>query len=229
MNMQKLSLLLAFAFMFTIGGMAQPITDSLTNTKSRKISPPIPIEAFAGNKGLVFQMIVSKPFHQTSRFGFFNVTNFVGDYTSSVQKNQYLSQSLITANVWKGLSLNAGVTMNYMTGFRPTAGLQYVYANRKFLAVVLPRFDLSATYNFETFGLLEYKPMFDKNWGFYARVQGLYNHNTKLNFHDRSYVWLRTGAQYKGWQFGIGAQHDVYGPVRVQENSIGIFLRTELH
>ena len=203
-------------------------TDSLRKAPPSKPSPPIPVEAFAGNKDLVFQMIVSKHFSPKSRFGFFNVTNFVGDYKMTNQKNQYLSQSLITADIYKGFSVNAGVTMNYMTGFRPTAGLQYVFANREFLAVVLPRFDLTQTYNFETFGLVEYKPKFKNNWGLYTRVQGLYNYNTKLEFHDRRYIWLRVGASYKNYQFGLGANFDVYGPMKVNENSFGVFLRTEL-
>ena len=151
-------LLISFALVTSSAVFAQNRMDSLTNGKPPKISPPIPVEVFAGNKGLVFQMIVSKHFSPKSRFGFFNVTNFVGDYETTNQKNQYLSQSLITADIWKGFSVNAGVTMNYMTGFRPTAGLQYVFANREFLAVVLPRFELKQTRNFLTFGLVEYKP-----------------------------------------------------------------------
>lgn len=221
-------LFLSLALITSTATFAQPKIDSLSGGKPLKMSPPIPVEVFAGNKGLVFQMIVSKHFSPKSRFGFFNVTNFVGDYETTNQKNQYLSQSLITADIWKGFSVNAGVTMNYMTGFRPTAGLQYVFANREFLAVVLPRFDLTQTYNFETFGLVEYKPKFKNDWGLYTRVQGLYNYNTKNEFHDRSYVWLRVGASYKNYQFGLGANFDVYGPMKVNENSFGVFVRTEL-
>ena len=221
-------LFLSLALMSTSATFAQQKIDSLGGGKPPKISPPIPIEVFAGNKGVVFQMIVSKHFSPKSRFGFFNVTNFVGDYETTNQKNQYLSQSLITADIWRGFSVNAGVTMNYITGFRPTAGLQYVFANREFLAVLLPRFDLTQTYNFETFGLVEHKPKLNNNWGLYTRVQGLYNHNTKLDFHDRSYVWLRVGASYKNFQFGLGGNFDVYGPMKIKENSFGVFLRTEL-
>ncbi|TDK47925.1 hypothetical protein [Algoriphagus formosus] len=193
-----------------------------------KMSPPIPVEAFAGDKGLVFQMIVNKRFSPESRFGFFNVTNFVGDYSVEDQRNQFLSQSFVTADIWKGLSANVGASLNYMTGFRPSAGLQYVFANREILAVILPRFDLTQTYNFETFGLFEYKPKFDQDWGLYTRAQALYNHNSKLDFHDRSYVWLRVGAAYKNFQFGLGANFDVYGPAKINENSYGVFIRTEL-
>jgi hypothetical protein len=221
-------LLLSLA-LFTSGAVfAQNRADSLNGGEPPKISPPIPVEVFAGNKGLVFQMIVNKNFTPKSRLGFFNVTNFVGDYKSINQKNQYLSQSLITVEIWKGFSVNTGATMNYITGFRPTAGLQYVFANRQLLVVALPRFDLTQTNNFETFGLIEYKPTLKNNWGLYTRLQGLYNYNTKNEFHDRSYVWLRVGAAYKNYQFGLGANFDVYGPMKIYENSFGVFIKTEL-
>lgn len=190
-------------------------------------SPPIPLEVFVTPNNLLVQFIISKPLAPKSRFGFFNVTNFTGDYREQ-QKNQYLSQAFLTASIWRGLSVNAGVSMNYQTGFSPSAGLQYVLATRQLLVVVLPRIDLSATYNVEFFGLLEYHPSFGKHWGLYTRLQALYNHNTRLGFHERSYGQLRIGATYDHFQFGIGGNLDFYGPDRIQELSLGLFLRTEI-
>lgn len=202
-------------------------TDTLKIVTPQR-NTPIPVEAFAGDQGMVFQMIVSKRFTPNSRFGFFNVTSIVGDYAAANQQNQFLTQAFITANIWKGFSVNAGASLNDVTGFRPSAGLQYVFANKQILAVIIPRCDLSQTYNVETFGLLEYKPKFNKNWGLYTRAQGLYNHNTRQNFHDRSYVWIRLGASYKQFQFGLGANVDFYGPGKMNENSFGVFVRAEL-
>ena len=221
-------LLITLALITTIAVFAQKKADSLNSIKPTKSSPPIPVEVFAGNKGLMFQMTVSKHFNPKSRFGFFNVNNFVGDYHSANQNNQYMSQSWITADIWKGFSLNAGVVMNYMTGFRPTLGVQYVFVNRDFFVVALPRFDLTQTNNFETFALVEFKPKFNKNSGLYTRFQGLYNRNTKPDSHDRSYIWLRAGVSFKNYQFGIGSNFDFYGPNKLYENSLGIFVRTEL-
>lgn len=232
--MKKVMMSVVFTTVMTTLLTAQE-NDSLSKTAVQyevettpQKSPPIPIEAFAGNKGLVFQMILNKSFGQKSRFGFFTVTNFVGDYADQNQQNQFLSQSFLTANLWKGFYINAGVSLNYMTGFRPSAGLQYVFAKRNFLAVILPRIDLTQTKNFETFGLVEYQPKFNKEWGLYTRIQSLFNQNTQLNFHDRSYVWLRLGASYKNFQFGWGMNIDYYGPAKLNENSFGAFLRTEL-
>jgi len=221
-------LLILLVLILRIVVFAQNNVDTLINIKPNKTSPPIPSEVFAGNKGLMFQITVSKHFSPKSRFGFFHVTNFVGDYQSTNQNNQYMSQSWITADIWNGFSINSGVVMNYMTGFRPTFGLQYVFNNRNFFVVALPRFDLTQKYNFETLGLVEYKPKLNINWGLYTRFQVLYNRNTKPASHDRSYIWLRAGASYKNFQFGIGSNFDFYGPKKLYENSFGIFCRKEL-
>ncbi len=173
-------------------------------------------------------MTVSRHFSSKTRFGFFNVTNFIGDYATTAQHNEYLSQAFVTVDIWKGFAVNAGGAMQSVTGFRPSAGIQYVYASQRILALVLPRFDLTQTHNFETFALLEYKPKFSPQWGLYTRAQGLYNYNSDLGFHERSYAWLRVGVSYKQYAFGLGANFDFYGPAKVNQNSFGGFVRAEL-
>jgi len=224
----RLALLLIVGNVSLAPIFAQPPSEGNPTAPPKRPSPPVPIEVFAGTQGLNFQMIVSKHFAPESRFGFFNVTSFVGNYANELRRNQYLSQAFLTADIWGGFSINAGASMNYFNGFRPSAGLQYVIGSREFLLVVLPRIDLTETFNIETFGLLEYKPQFSEQWGLYSRVQVLYNHNTRLGFPDRSYGYARLGVSYQNIQLGIGANIDFYGPQRINENSIGIFLRTEL-
>lgn len=208
---------------------AQQHTDSLGKMQPIRPNPPVPVEVFAGNNYLNFQMIVSKPFKQGSRFGFFDVTNFNGNYDNNLRKNEFLTQGLVNFEVYKGISLAAGATMNYVTGFRPTAGLQYLFGNREWLVVLLPRMDLRDDYNFETFGLVEYKPQLTKTLGLYTRVQGLYNHNTKQEFHDRSYLYFRAGLSYQNYQFGLGANFDRYGPMKVSGDNFGLFVRVLLN
>jgi hypothetical protein len=208
---------------------AQQYTDSLGKTPPIRPNPPIPVEVFTGNNYLNFQMIVSKPFKQGSRFGFFNVTNFNGNYDNNLRKNEFLTQGLVNFEVYKGISVAAGATMNYVTGFRPTVGLQYLFGNREWLVVLLPRIDLRDDYNFETFGLVEYKPQLTKTLGLYTRVQGLYNYNTKQEFHDRSYLYFRAGLSYQNYQFGLGANFDRYGPMKVSGDNFGLFVRVLLN
>jgi hypothetical protein len=213
----KTIFVVAIAAVVVINSLAAQNPDGLKINPSR-VSPLIPVEVFVGNRGLVFQMIVSKQFSSESTLGFLNVTSFVGDYAATNQKNQYLSRSFLTANLWKGLSANAGISLSSAMGFRPFAGIQYIFADKHVSALVLPRFDLTQAYNFEILGLVECKPAFTEDWGLYSRVQAVYNHNTKCNFHERSYLWLRLGASYKNFQFGVGINADFYGRNTVYVN-----------
>jgi hypothetical protein len=127
-----------------------------------------------------------------------------------------------------GLSVAGGATLNYVTGFRPTAGLQYTLANRQWLLVLLPRMDLRDDNNLEGFALLEYKPRLTKTLGLYSRLQGLYNYNTRQEYHDRSYLYARLGLTYQHYAFGFGANFDQYGPFRAAASTYGAFIRAEL-
>jgi len=202
-----------------------------SDTASLKSGPPapIPIEVFAGSRGIVFLAIVSKQFSPGSRFGLISVTDFLGDYSTVNQQNEFASINFLTARVWKGFSLNSGTVLSSGGGFTPSAGVQYLFANQKFLVVVLPRFDLTKTYNFSTLALVEYKPRFNRTWGLYTRVQALYSQDTKNDHHARSFGWYRVGVSYRNVQFGIGGNLDFYGPERTFKNALGFFVRTELH
>ncbi|OCA74428.1 hypothetical protein [Chryseobacterium arthrosphaerae] len=124
---------------------------------------PVPIEAFDGNKRAYFQMI-SRQFSQTSRFGLFNVMFFSGNYKERDQSADLYCQAMLTAQVWKGISL----------------------------AAIVPR-DPTQTNNFETFASFGYKSRLSENWGIYTRVQGLFNYNMKSDFHGISNIYLRMG------------------------------------
>ncbi|WP_317897445.1 hypothetical protein [Aurantibacillus circumpalustris] len=228
----KIKLLLPIIFLLLVKISVGQTQDTL-NIIPIDGSPPIPIEVFAGDKGVTFQLIVSKQFSQKSRFGFFNVTTFSGDYEEVSQVSVFYSQSVLTAKIWKGISIIGGLSTvgssspGIMT-VRPTSGLQYLFANRDFVVVILPRFDLTQTYNFETFAVFEYTPMLSKNWGIYSRIQALYNYNTKLDFHEVSSIYVRLGVSYKNFQFGLGSNHDFYGADNYNVNNFGLFIKTNL-
>ena len=207
-------------------------TDSLQTANVAAQGTPIPIELFAGSQGFSFQLILSKQFSPTSKFGFFNVTSFASGYKEANQTTSFISQSCLTTEVWKGISVVAGLSA---MGFpatplevRPTAGLQYLLFSRDVSVFVLPRFDLTQTYNFETLAVLEYKPMLSKNWGIYTRVEGLYNYNTKLGYHEITEINLRLGVSYKNVQFGVGSIQDYYGPDSYNVNNFGLFIKKDL-
>jgi hypothetical protein len=84
--------------------------------------------------------------------------------------------------------------------------------------------DLGDDYNFETIGLVEFKPQQIKTLGVYTPVQVLYNYNTKKEFHDRRYLYFRGGISYQNYQFGLGI-FDRYGPIKVSGDNFGLFLK----
>ena len=190
---------------------------------------PIPIEVFAGNKYLNVQLVVAKNFSQKSKWGYFNVTSFRGDYKNNLTKNEFFTQSLLNYKLFKGLSLTAGFTLNQKTGFRKVAGLQYVFANQKWLLIAVPTIDLSDNHNLETFSLLEFKPKLTDKIGLYTRFQVLYIHNPKDMHHERSFIAVRAGLSIKNYQFGLGADGNWYGPYKVFKDNFGIFARVQLN
>jgi hypothetical protein len=54
-------------------------------------------------------------------------------------------------------------------------------------------------------------------------MQGLYNYNTKEEFHNRSYLYFRAGLSYQNYQFGLGAKFDRYGPMKVSGDILDYF------
>ncbi len=228
----KQKLLLFIALCISLGSVFAQTPDSIRAANVPAQGAPIPIELFAGNQGFSFQLILSKQFSPTSKFGFFNVTSFASGYEQANQTTSFISQSGLTAEVCKGISVMAGLSAmgfpNEPLEVRPTAGLQYLVFSRDVSVFVLPRFDLTQTYNFETLAVLEYKPMLSKNWGIYTRVEGLYNYNTKLGYHEITEINLRLGLSYKNVQFGVGSIQDFYGPDSYNVNNFGLFIKTDL-
>jgi hypothetical protein len=105
------------------------------------------VELLAGNNRLTFELIATKQFSAGSKFDFFNVSSFDGDYKEVNQNSKFLSQSYLTAEVWRDISLVAGLSaigssITLLT-VRPTAGLQYLLEGRDFFVLVLPLLKLT--------------------------------------------------------------------------------------
>jgi len=62
----------------------------------------------------------------------------------------------------------------------------------------------------------------------YSRLQGLYNYNMKMGFHEVSSVYLRLGVSYKNIQFGVGMNNDFYGSDYYNTKNLGLFIKTNL-
>jgi hypothetical protein len=181
-----------------------------------------------GNERFYFQLTVAKPVLTGSKLNFFNVTTYQANYDGGMNGQDFVSVSLLYYDIWKGISPAAGAAMNHVTGFKPFAGMQYVYANRTWLAVIVPGFYLTSKREFETFALLEYKPQLSSKLKLYNRLQCLYNHNTVEAVHGRSYFYGRAGISLGNISFGLGANFDSYSPAKVSKRNFGGFVKADL-
>jgi hypothetical protein len=188
----------------------------------------IPVEIMFGNNRMAYQMIVHKKLSENSRFGFFNISSFAVDYQNDKSKNEYTTLVLVNYELVKGFGIASGAAVNSNWGFRPYAGVQYIFSNQNILAIVEPGFYLTESHNFKTLAIIEFKRQLKNNWSLYSRLQGLYSQNLQTNHHDRSYIYPRLGLKYKNFGFGLGSNIDWYGPFKELKQNYGLFLLTTL-
>jgi len=130
----------------------------------KAITSPIPAEFMVGNNRLTYQIVVNKSYSQKSKFGFLTVSTFAVDCENNKADNDYMTPVFLNYKLTQSFGITTGVAVNSNWGFRPFAGLQYTYANRKILALVVPGFYLTESHNFETLALIEFKPKLNNHW-----------------------------------------------------------------
>lgn len=188
-------------------------------------SAPIPVDVFFGNNRFVSQFIISKKLADNSRFGFLASSFIAADYKNDKTQNESMNVALINFEILKGFGVVGGAALNSQWGFRPFSGLQYVYANKQFMAMVLPGFYLTESHNFETVGFVEYRPQIKNDWSLFTRLEGQYNLDMDTKKHDRSHIYGRLGVSYKTFSFGLASNYDWYGPFKDKKENFGLFLR----
>jgi hypothetical protein len=191
---------------------------------------PIPAELFLGTQGWAFQMVVDKKFKDSSRFGIFGLSYLKANYDNEAFLQESLNLALLKYDVYQGISILSGALYSSQWGFRPYAGAQYAYHNRVFMGMVNSGFHLTATGNFETIAMTEYRPTIQGAWSLYIRAQGMYSLNTSIGEHDRSYVYSRLGISYKTYSAGLAFNYDVYGfgAMQLKNHQWGVFISTLL-
>ncbi len=173
-------------------------------------------------------MLVNKKLQSMPRLGFFSVTSLVGEWERR-EISDLMTQGNITYQLVDRFDLSAGFHVTPQTGFKPSAGFIYSYADPDWLVVINPRADLISGGSIEGMTLLEYKPRINENLRFYSRLQGLYGFSPRSGNHSRSYLNVRAGLNYLEFTFGAGANIDYYGPARRNENNVGVFFTVYLH
>jgi hypothetical protein len=189
---------------------------------------PTPVELIIGNSRFGLQVIINKYLPNSKKFSFFSVTNFVSTYDNDLSKLDFISNSQVSFEIYKGFGVTTGLSVNKVVGLIPTVGLQYIYGSPQLLIVLTPSYYISKNNNISALGLIEYKPKITKKLHLYSRLQGMYNQNMTSNFHERSYLQLRLGLSISNYQFGLASNFDYYGKVMNFEDNYGVFLKVNL-
>lgn len=188
-------------------------------------SAPTPVEILFGNNRFVSHFSINKKFAENSKFGFLATSYIAADYGNDLTNNESMNVALLNYEILKGFAVVGGAALNSHWGFRPYSGVQYVYANQQFMAMVMPGFYLTQSHNFEPVGFVEYRPHIKNDWSLYSRLEGLYNLDMDTKKHDRSFVYGRLGVSYKTLGFGLALNYDWYGPFKAEKDNAGLFVR----
>ncbi len=186
--------------------------------------PPIPVEIMFGNEEIYYLTILNLPFETGSRFGYFGVASALVPYENGRSNNEIVFNNAMVYSLRSKIYTTAGLQFHYAKGAVPFTGLQFFSADPTWLVLFNAVFQLAPTVNFETVGVVEYKPVLSKSLRLYSRLQGIYNQNLEDSIHERSLLYLRAGVSVGQTSFGAGFNADFYGSERRSERNYGIFI-----
>ena len=186
---------------------------------------PLPVEVVFGNNRFNLQTLINRRFTPASRFSFLSVTSFASAYDNTLNNRDFITNSQVGYEVYKNFGLAVGMSMNANAGFTPVAGIEYVRVRPSLLLVLTPNMHLTHDHNFEGLTVVEWKPALSRDWRLYSRFQALYNYNAQEKEHERSYINLRLGSQWKQTILGLAANFDWYGPEKLEKDNYGLFIR----
>lgn len=205
----------------TLGGI---LALHLLTCGARADAQPIPIELTLGRDGITTNLVVSRPFTKTSPIGFFHLSTLQFGYERDTETDMAI-QNVLFAELGGGFRAIGGV-FNTQRGFSPTAGLQFIKANRDLFLLVAPRVNIGSDPSYSIFSIVRYRPPITSRLRLYAAGQLL---NTfDADQHIRSYQWLRIGLELKGTQVGFALNFDQRGPRRTASVDPGVFIRREI-
>ncbi len=195
---------------------------------AQNVVPPIPVELTIGNNNFGLQTVITRNLPESKKFSFLSVSVVQSDYENNIQSLDFVNNSQISYNFYKGLGISAGLNTTKNTGMSPQAGLQYVLANQNILLVLSSSYQFNQSNSVSLLSIFEYKPKISEKLRLYSRIQGFYTEGLKNRDHERSYVQLRLGLGLKGYQSGLFSNLDYYGPNKVFKDNYGVFFRINI-
>lgn len=221
MKRSHLLIVLSFA-LFAVSPLCAQDTTRILTPKS------VTVEEMIGDQRQFLQLLVNKTLTETKKIGMLSITAYAADYESDLSNNEFQNTTLLYQGLFKGLSINSGVSFTSVDGMKKFVGLQYMYQTRSFSVVYLPSYYFSHGQKISNTALIEYKPEITEKWSLYSRLQIHYNHDLETGNHYRSYVYSRLGLTYKYFSFGLAHNYDCYGATKHTKNNYGIFLKLTL-
>lgn len=189
------------------------------------LTQSIPVEIMAGHKRVFGTCLIVKPFSDSTRFGFFGLTNFHGSYDN--KSNELVTTNQLTFRLNKHFNLAAGCSFNGLLEFFPYAGFQFGYFKKNILVVLNQGVEIIHGGNNSSFGIVEWKPRLTTKLSAYMRFQGLFIYSFAHGTHNRSFVYFRLGLNCKRFSYGLGANLDYYGKDYAAIPNYGLFARYE--
>lgn len=192
---------------------------------NNSFSQPIPVELMMGNRYSTVNVVLSKPFTETSKLGFFHLNTLTVNYNDK-NKNDLALQNLVFYEFLNNFRITGGAFYGTYPGFSPTVGMQYINPGKKWFILISPRISIKEDPSYNLFTIIRYKTDINSKTRLYTSLQALNIFDGKS--HIKSYQWLRVGLEIKGTQFGLSANFDEFGANPELESSLGLFIRREI-
>jgi hypothetical protein len=198
--------------------------DSTVYYKPKTVS----VEEMVGDKRQFLQLLVNKVFIEKKKIGLLSISSYAADYEDNLINNEFQNTTLIYHHLFKGISINSGVSFTSIEGLKNFVGLQYMHQSKTLSLIYMPGYYFINSHKISNFALIEYTPAINENWSVYSRLQLHHNHNLKNGSHFRSYVYSRLGLTHKYFSFGLAHNYDRYGANKSTKNNSGVFLKLTL-
>ncbi|HRO44480.1 hypothetical protein [Agriterribacter sp.] len=198
--------------------------DSTANFKPKTVS----VEEMVGGKRQFLQLLVNKVFAEKKKIGLLSISSYAADYKDNLSNNEFQNTTLIYHHLFKGVSINSGVSFTSIEGLKNFIGLQYMYQSKTLSLIYMPSYYFINSHKISNFALIEYKPAINEKWAVYSRLQLHYNHDLENGNHFRSYAYSRLGLTYKYFSFGLANNYDRYGANKSTKNNYGVFIKLTL-
>jgi hypothetical protein len=184
-------------------------------------------ELMVGNQYLHYMHSITKPMTSSSKLGWQHIATLIKRYQPVKEKQGYadelMNQAYVSYNFSKLFSLKGGLFYTNTAGYKPTLGIQLLLPHKNGTVIISTRADLTTKPAYELFISSEYFLSPPGRVRPVIRVQAMSNASTVK--HNRSYQFIRLGADINNLQFGGGLTIDEFGNNHTLHYNAGFFIR----